>query len=84
MAYLKLGEEKKAVKPLKIAYEIENNNLKKARYLYILGQILEKQSNKDSANVFFKKVIQFNRKIPRELFVNAKLKTLSTRFTGKR
>jgi TolA-binding protein len=77
MAYLKLDEEKKAVKPLKIAHEIENNNLKKARYLYILGQILEKQSNKDSANVFFKKVIQFNRKIPRELFVNAKLKTLS-------
>ena len=76
MAYLKLDEEKKAVKPLKIAYEIENNKLKKARYLYILGQILEKQSNKDSANVFFKKVYQFNRKISRELFVNAKLKTL--------
>lgn len=76
MAYLKLDEEKKAVKPLKIAHEIENNNLKKARYLYILGQILEKQSNKDSANIFFKKVYQFNRKIPRELFVNAKLKTL--------
>ena len=76
MAYLQLNEEENAVKPLKVAVEIEPNRINKARYLYILGQLLEKQTKLDSANIYFKEVVKFHRKIPREFYVNARLKTL--------
>ena len=76
MAYLQLNEEENAVKPLKFAVEIEPNRINKARYLYILGQLLEKQTKLDSANIYFKEVVKFHRKIPREFYVNARLKTL--------
>lgn len=76
MAYLQIKEEESAVKSLKRAAEIEENKISKARYLYILGQLLENQSKLDSANIYFKQVAKFHRKIPREFYVNAKLKTL--------
>ena len=76
MAYLQLDELEKSSKALKIASEIETNKITKARHLYILGQLLEKQLNIDSANIYFRKVAEFKRKIPRELYINAKLKTL--------
>ena len=76
MAYLQIGQDKKAFKPLKTAAEIEPNKTNKARYFYVLGQLLEKKSKRDSANIYFKKVAKFHRKIPREFYVNAKLKTL--------
>ena len=76
MAYLQIGEDKKAFKSLKIAADIESNRINKARYFYILGQLLEKQSKLDSANIYFNKVAKFHRKIPREFYINAKLKTL--------
>ena len=76
MAYLQLNEDKKAINTLKIASETETNKENKARYMYILGQLYEKQSKLDSSNIYFKKVAQFHRKIPRELYLNAKLKTL--------
>lgn len=76
MAYLQVNKDKSAIKQLKIASEFEPNKINKARYFYILGQLLEKQSKRDSANIYFKKAENFHRKIPRELYVNAKLKTI--------
>ena len=76
MAYLQIEEEKKAFKPLKVAAELETNRTNKARYFYILGQLFENKSKQDSANIYFKKVVKFHRKIPREFYINAKLKTL--------
>ena len=76
MAYLQLDELEKSSKALKIASELETNKITKARYLYILGQLLEKQSHLDSANIYFKRVAEFKRKIPREFYINAKLKNL--------
>ena len=76
MAYFQLNELGSTIKPLKLAIELEPNRINKARYLYILGQVLESQSKTDSASIYFKKVAQFHRKIPREFYLNAKLKTL--------
>ncbi|SUZ66968.1 uncharacterized protein METZ01_LOCUS19822 [marine metagenome] len=76
MAYLQLDELEKSSKALKIASEIETNKITKARHLYILGQLLEKQLKIDSANIYFRKVAEFKRKIPRELYINARLKNL--------
>jgi len=76
MAYFQLDELASSQEALKIASDLEINKLTKARYLYILGQFLEKQSKLDSANIYFKKVTEFKRKIPREFYINAKLKKL--------
>ena len=76
MAYFQLNELGSTIKPLKLAVELEPNRTNKARYLYILGQVLESQSKTDSASIYFKKVAQFHRKIPRKFYLNAKLKTL--------
>ena len=76
MAYLQLKKINKAIKPLKTAVELEQNKNNKVRYLFILGQLLEKESKIDSSNTIFKEIADYKRKIPREFFVNAKLKTL--------
>lgn len=75
MAYLQLQKNDLAIKPLKTAFSNEKNKPYKARYLYILGQIYEERTEKDSAFVTFKKIASFKRSIPRNFFINAKLKT---------
>jgi len=76
MAYFQREELASSEEALKIAADLETNKITKVRYLYILGQLLEKQSKLDSANIYFKKVAEFKRKIPREFYINAKLKNL--------
>ena len=76
MAYLQLKKNDSAIKPLKIACLNEKNKHNKARYLYILGQLYEKNNKIDSAYAVFKKIVDFKRSIPRNVFINAKLKTL--------
>tara|TARA_B110000495_G_scaffold203334_1_gene226581 strand:- start:444 stop:2912 length:2469 start_codon:yes stop_codon:yes gene_type:complete len=76
MAYLQLKKNDSAIKPLKIASLNEKNKHNKARYLYILGQLYEKNNKIDSAYAIFKKIVDFKRSIPRNVFINAKLKML--------
>ncbi len=76
MAYLQLKKNDSAIKPLKIACLNEKNKHNKARYLYILGQLYEKNNKIDSAYAIFKKIVDFKRSIPRNVFINAKLKML--------
>ena len=76
MAYLQLQKNDLAINPLKIASSNEKNKQYKARYLFILGQIYEKKFQNDSAYSTFNKVVNFNRSIPRDLLINAKIKTL--------
>ena len=76
MAYLQLEKNDSAIKPLKTASLNEKNKHNKARYLYILGQLYEKNNKIDSAYAVFKKIVDFKRSIPRNVFINAKLKTL--------
>tara|TARA_B110000259_G_scaffold67626_1_gene79592 strand:+ start:308 stop:2707 length:2400 start_codon:yes stop_codon:yes gene_type:complete len=76
MAYLQLQKNDLAIRPLKTASSNEKNKQYKARYLFILGQIYEKKFQNDSAYSTFNKVVNFNRSIPRDLLINAKIKTL--------
>lgn len=76
MAYLQLKKNDSAIKPLKTASLNEKNKHNKARYLYILGQLYEKNNKIDSAYAIFKKIVDFKRSIPRNVFINAKLKML--------
>ena len=76
MAYLQLEKNDSAIKPLKTASLNEKNKHNKARYLYILGQLYEKNNKIDSAYAVFKKIVDFKRSIPRNVFINAKLKML--------
>ena len=76
MAYINLNQDSKALFSLKIAEEKNKDNLLKARYLFIIGQLFESEMKIDSALINYKKIVKLNRKIPREIFINAKVKTL--------
>ena len=76
MAFLNLEENDKAVKPLKNAIKTTKHKSRQARYLYVLGQLYEGKRLVDSAKINFTKVVNFKRKIPRDLYVNAKTKKL--------
>ena len=76
MAFLNLEENDKAVKPLKNAIKTTKQKSRQARYLYVLGQLYEGKKLVDSAKINFTKVVNFKRRIPRDLYVNAKTKKL--------
>ena len=76
MAFLNLEENDKAVKPLKNAIKTTKQKSRQARYLYVLGQLYESKKRVDSAKINFTKVVNFKRRIPRDLYVNAKTKKL--------
>ena len=76
MAFLNLEENDKAVKPLKNAIKTTKQKSRQARYLYVLGQLYESKKFVDSAKINFTKVENFKRRIPRDLYVNAKTKKL--------
>ena len=76
MAYLQLEDYQNAEKFLKAATENESNNKDKARYMYITAQLMEKRSDYDSALIYFKKVSELKRKIPREFYINSTLKKI--------
>ena len=76
MAFLNSEENDKAVKPLKNAIKTTKQKSRQARYLYVLGQLYESKKLVDSAKINFTKVINFKRRIPRDLYVNAKTKKL--------
>ena len=76
MALFQLGDENEAQKSLKIAANLDSNNKTKSRYLYIIGQLFENNKQIDSANLYFKKVANYKRKIPRDLLINSKLKNI--------
>jgi tetratricopeptide (TPR) repeat protein len=76
MAFLNLEENDKAVKPLKNAIKTTKQKSRQARYLYILGQLYESKKFVDSAKINFTKIVNFKRRVPRDLYVNAKTKKL--------
>ena len=76
MAFLNSEENDKAVKPLKNAIKTTKQKSRQARYLYVLGQLYEGKKFVDSAKINFTKVVNFKRRIPRDLYINAKTKKL--------
>mgnify|MGYP003967556269 FL=1 len=76
MAYLKLNKTSEALKTLEFAQRNSEDKNYKARLLYIKGQLYEKQNETDSAKTTFNKILNFKRKISRNIFINAKVRTL--------
>ena len=76
MAYLKLNKTNEALKTLEIAQRNAKDKNHKARLLYIKGQLYEKQNEIDSAKNSFNKILNFKRKISRNIYINAKVKAL--------
>ena len=76
LAFFETGDKMSAMKPLKIAANLDSGNKMKSRYLYILGQLYEYKNQIDSAQIYFKQVSNFKRRIPRDLYINAKLKDI--------
>ena len=76
MAYLKLNKTNEALKTLEIAQRNTKDKNHKARLFYIKGQLYEKQNEIDSAKNSFNKILNFKRKISRNIYINAKIKAL--------
>lgn len=75
-AYLNLNIPDTALMQLKTAATYTKYNEEKARFLFISGQLFNGLNKPDSANLAFKKIISFNRSIPRTYLVNAHLQLL--------
>ena len=55
------------------AARLTRKNEERGRYNYIKGQLYNSLNDKDSANMAFAEVIEFNRKIPRKYWINSHL-----------
>ncbi|HSP82705.1 MAG TPA: hypothetical protein VLN72_03125 [Gillisia sp.] len=72
-AYINTGSLDSAVVPIRTAANFTRNTDEKGRYYYIEGQLYNFLQKRDSASLAFEKVIELNRKTPREYLVNAQL-----------
>ncbi|WP_243729605.1 tetratricopeptide repeat protein [Salegentibacter sp. 24] len=70
-AYINLRHLDSAVGPLRRAAEFAENEEKKGRYYYILGQLHNELGQINEANAAFDEVIKLNRKSPRIYMINA-------------
>ena len=72
-AYINTGVADSAVAPIKTVARYTKKDDEKGRYHYIEGQLYDQLQMRDSANLAFDKVIELNRKTPREYLINAYL-----------
>jgi tetratricopeptide (TPR) repeat protein len=72
-AYINLDSLDKAIVHIKDAAEFTRDNEQKGRLLFIKGQIYNRLSQKDSANLAFDEVIALNRRSPRIYMIHAKM-----------
>ena len=77
-ALLREGKDSLATQPLMRAFATEKSVAKRGRYAYLLGQLYEELAHPDSAFVAYQQVLDFNRRIPRELWIHARLAQLKT------
>lgn len=72
-AYINLNVKDTALVFIKQAAAATKIKREQARYLFIAGQLYNEFGYKDSANIFFDKIIDLHRKIPRPFYINAHL-----------
>lgn len=70
-AFINLEEKDSAITKLKIAEEFTKRNPERSRYRFILGQLYQETSKKDSALYFYQSVIDMNRKAERKYVIHA-------------
>ena len=75
-ARLREAKDTLATQPLMRALGTEKSAVKRGRYAYLLGQLYEGLQYEDSAIVAYQQVIDLNRRIPRELWIHARLAQL--------
>ncbi|MAS67856.1 MAG: hypothetical protein CMC43_00775 [Flavobacteriaceae bacterium] len=75
-ALLKEEKDSLATKPLRKAFDTEKSAYKRGRYAYLLGQLYEDLNYADSAIVAYQYVLDLNRRLPRELWIHARLAQL--------
>ena len=75
-AYLNIKKEDSARTFISKASNLSKNKFKKARYLFIHGQLLEKINMLDSAQKVYNSLLSLGRKVPRLFWIHAKLKAL--------
>nr|WP_235923429.1 hypothetical protein [Psychroflexus aurantiacus] len=75
-AYIFEDEKRFAIPPLRLAIATAPDEEKKARLLFIKGQLYALLGEKDSARVSFDEVIALNRKSPRRYRIHSKLEQL--------
>lgn len=72
-AYINTKAIDSALVQMKVAAKATKKNDEKGRYYFILGQLYNKLSYKDSANLAFDEVIKLNRKTPRIYMLSAEV-----------
>lgn len=75
-ALLKEEKDSLATEPLRKAFATEKSAYKRGRYAYLLGQLYEDLNYADSAIVAYQYVLDLNRRLPRELWIHARLAQL--------
>ena len=75
-ALLREEKDSLATEPLTKAFATEKSAYKRGRYAYLLGQLYEDLNYADSAIVAYQYVLDLNRRLPRELWIHARLAQL--------
>ncbi|MAW16359.1 MAG: tetratricopeptide repeat protein [Flavobacteriaceae bacterium] len=75
-ALLREEKDSLATEPLRKAFATEKSAYKRGRYAYLLGQLYEDLNYPDSAIVAYQYVLDLNRRLPRELWIHARLAQL--------
>ena len=75
-ALLREEKDSLATEPLRKAFASEKSAYKRGRYAYLLGQLYEDLNYADSAIVAYQYVLDLNRRLPRELWIHARLAQL--------
>ena len=75
-ALLREEKDSLATEPLRKAFATEKSPYKRGRYAYLLGQLYEDLNYADSAIITYQYVLDLNRRLPRELWIHARLAQL--------
>ena len=75
-ALLREEKDSLATEPLRKAFATEKSAYKRGRYAFLLGQLYEDLNYADSAIVAYQYVLDLNRRLPRELWIQARLAQL--------
>lgn len=78
-ALLIVEEDSLATKPLYNAFATEKSAERRGRYAYLLGQLYEELHYSDSAEVAYQQVVDLNRRLPREMWIHARLAQLKNK-----
>ena len=75
-AHLNIAQTDSALIYIKTAAQTEYNKRWRARYYFITGQLFQQTQKQDSARWAYQAIVDMNRSIPRDFWMQAKIRTL--------